>query len=1052
MTTSGSQKEHEEALLILLKRIARLGVRLNLKKSMFFRNIQEGNFNVLGFTILKGSLVPNSDRMNAILNMNSPKSKVEVQRLLGYLTYLRSLLPPKIIDLTTILSPLTSVLDKFKWEKCHETAFKTIKEMLSQATSFNCPRHENAVTIVYTDSSEKLMAGICFSYSLNDVMVEIPEKTKEMMIPIFSNHFDFYNIKCRVFPTESSDYIFEEFVKCVLQSTNMYSTATVTEKDIQDFLNVLYTKIGTLRGYFINLVEMDIFLNYLTNNTMNNELFYENFQTLLVVFSVLLGKNIKLVIGIDRVIKKPFYQDVTIYTQDVLIGYCPKDNKFTLFYITQDFEWQDCKLFSNRRGCINSMEKTEILSSFTSAMKKGDLTPNIRLTDQFSKSFAKPDRGQPIYVKESLAILQSLDYFKRYIKESKLTFLLTDSKISTFLFSRNVHDSCKKLSRWSIKLQLEFPDIVLFHVDGANNVADFLSRLGLSRLEFFRRTLTPLRLNKSLREILPAHYDWTTLIKILEENPNIIEFSSGKIDVRLQNKYFVDDENVLELPSEKAPTLNATENVKMIKEPFVNSIRIFTKKTNYLNIYLSRARIVKEQALEVYNFDLTNEVNGVYFKNGKPILPIYLYIFLGLREHLLSNHSGYQGLLNVCREMFTFENLKMMKKVCNQISSNCLACILGKIKADRNPHGSFKVDKSTVAVQIDLIEGTIGRYANILTIIDVYSRYVTAYPLATKTSAAVQNCLLQYLQTNPTLRYIVSDNASIFRSASMQKFYKSLSIINPSSGVYKSRSRGLVERANGLIQNGIVSLIAEKRENWIYALPLAIFLMNHKIFFGQKLSAANLHFRSAATRIDFFRQEQDSIYQSNVPTNLKETEKEIEEMLLKEEEFLVANRVDVQNTRRIKANKSKKLVEIPNGTFVVLKRRYVATGVSPKFLTPYVRDLYKVIKAGDYNVAMNSVLTGLVVIRPRMDVKTIDTLDMGEDGQLEEKAKKILEIITESNILENFAQPVDIRPTKRVTRQGISVEESAELLDLESYVDTDAFDYYENYRVDFEND
>ena len=60
--------------------------------------------------------------------------------------------------------------------------------------------------------------------------------------------------------------------------------------------------------------------------------------------------------------------------------------------------------------------------------------------------------NKPIFEKESYALLKSLHYFDHEIKSSLFTILLTDNKVSYFLFSDHIRRSVKKIDRFSIKI------------------------------------------------------------------------------------------------------------------------------------------------------------------------------------------------------------------------------------------------------------------------------------------------------------------------------------------------------------------------------------------------------------------------------------------------------------------------------------------------------------------------------------------------------------------------------------------------------------------------
>ena len=94
----------------------------------------------------------------------------------------------------------------------------------------------------------------------------------------------------------------------------------------------------------------------------------------------------------------------------------------------------------------------------------------------------------------------------------------------------------------------------------------------------------------------------------------------------------------------------------------------------------------------------------------------------------------------------------------------------------------------------------------LLTTVDVYSRYLSVSLLPTKKNLVI-SCLRNYLGTHGPLKYIVTDNYSGFKSKEMIKFLKSQGIVRPESSPYRSRSRGIIEGYNRLLQNAIKSLL-----------------------------------------------------------------------------------------------------------------------------------------------------------------------------------------------------------------------------------------------------
>ena len=63
------------------------------------------------------------------------------------------------------------------------------------------------------------------------------------------------------------------------------------------------------------------------------------------------------------------------------------------------------------------------------------------------------------FILRKTALFYSLEAFKNDIKNSPLTLICTDSRVSFFMFNPNVQNSSKKLIRWSLKIALSYENV-----------------------------------------------------------------------------------------------------------------------------------------------------------------------------------------------------------------------------------------------------------------------------------------------------------------------------------------------------------------------------------------------------------------------------------------------------------------------------------------------------------------------------------------------------------------------------------------------------------------
>ena len=231
-----------------------------------------------------------------------------------------------------------------------------------------------------------------------------------------------------------------------------------------------------------------------------------------------MDRNIILLFRNGRVNKAPFFRSTGDYKTDTLIGYNETEQNFDLFYILNDYKRGNFELKANNKGLDLDTDPKIILETFHRELKNGTAKKNIKIIDQFSKSFPAVDQHQPIFLKEASAILNALDAFKIYIKSSPLTLICSDSRVSYFLFSKKVQDSTKKFIRWALKLQLDYPEVRIVNISGANNIADYLSRIGVSKATWFGTSLYPLMIDKEERKKLPDILTWNDLIKYCDQS------------------------------------------------------------------------------------------------------------------------------------------------------------------------------------------------------------------------------------------------------------------------------------------------------------------------------------------------------------------------------------------------------------------------------------------------------------------------------------------------------------------------------------------------------
>lgn len=119
--------EHDENLKKLLERLKVYNIDFNGKKSIF--NVTELQF--LGYHISINGIQQTDDRVLAIKNLKQPKSKEELQSVIGLFTYVTRFVP----NLATLSEPLRRLMvqqSQFRWTEDQQTAFDVIKKAIGR--------------------------------------------------------------------------------------------------------------------------------------------------------------------------------------------------------------------------------------------------------------------------------------------------------------------------------------------------------------------------------------------------------------------------------------------------------------------------------------------------------------------------------------------------------------------------------------------------------------------------------------------------------------------------------------------------------------------------------------------------------------------------------------------------------------------------------------------------------------------------------------------------------------------------------------------------------
>ena len=122
------QREHDDILKIVLKRMRRAGLTLNREKCEFNRD----RIKFLGHVISGRGIEADPDKVKAITEMPRPQSKKELKSFLGMVNYLAKF-NKGLAELERPLRDLTRKRAEFAWGSEQEESFEKIKSLVTQA-------------------------------------------------------------------------------------------------------------------------------------------------------------------------------------------------------------------------------------------------------------------------------------------------------------------------------------------------------------------------------------------------------------------------------------------------------------------------------------------------------------------------------------------------------------------------------------------------------------------------------------------------------------------------------------------------------------------------------------------------------------------------------------------------------------------------------------------------------------------------------------------------------------------------------------------------------
>ena len=476
-----------------------------------------------------------------------------------------------------------------------------------------------------------------------------------------------------------------------------------------------------------------------------------------------------------------------------------------------------------------------------------------------SKVFSPAQLKMSIYCKEFLAIYHAFLEYSHILWETTLPALvMTDNRSVTRFFQtkaipHTLWNACDYVLQFSFHIM---------HVAGTQNTAaDFLSRIDLNpkeKVELKIRndiTIQPIQVNLQSTDVadeeqlffLPGETIETEeeiLLQKEQARQNARDEETPKIKLSIKettpipiNKasytFGAIKEDARIRVEQDSDLVFKTIKRKLICEEYDKHLLQTDPKAKRLLVHENRL-IVKDGVLMRKYYGECGQVT-----HNQILIPEHLITELLKAIHgQLGKHPGITKMIQECRSKYYYPGLA---KRIRQWVMQCEDCI--KYKRISNSQIRPKMINNTEHVlgpedilEIDILPNlpNSAGYQNIVTMIDVFSRYLFPYPTQNVTAKTIGRCIVDVMTRHaylPTL--ILSDKGSQFTSEVVAEIMQILEIQISHASTKHAQTIGILEKTHASIKTALKISTVERRSMWHKYVQIAV--MNYNTTYHETL-------------------------------------------------------------------------------------------------------------------------------------------------------------------------------------------------------------------------
>jgi hypothetical protein len=454
-----------------------------------------------------------------------------------------------------------------------------------------------------------------------------------------------------------------------------------------------------------------------------------------------------------------------------------------------------------------------------------------RVISYASRSLTKAEANYSHWEREALAIIWSMRLFTLYLGTKKFR-VITDAQAAKSVIEGNPRQQSMRLCKWALAVQ-EFDFDILYRPGKLNGAPDGLSRIPLKSTSPYGEPPTVIEPGTML-----GAAEWLARVKV---PPTTTEIEAANID------------------DEEADGITATAaNIGLhggTEAFFPPDDRTAETIPEWRALQDTDAWCKKQDASATSQADAIpgrvyrgTGATGLLYRRStssraadQVLVPMCLRAFVLNRYHSLpiAGHNGYRRTYAAMSMFFWWQSMYVD---CKRWVAACLAC--KKRKTPRNMHGGAPATVTNAStpwekIAIDIVAPKTAAaedswkskegFTKILTILDMFSRYVVAVPLRHARAEDIKEALTNNVFcTFGKPGNIVSDDGREFLNKSVKELCKTWNIKHHSTGGYQPHSNP-VERYHRYLNSSMTMLATQFGENWPSYLPAAVWCYNASI-------------------------------------------------------------------------------------------------------------------------------------------------------------------------------------------------------------------------------